>query len=79
MSCSVMITIGVVGSHPPKANRMDKLGYVLLWSIDHVTYCEAMSLESLHSPSCDLVLRLTGQHQRYQHLEAAYLCMYDGI
>lgn len=63
--------------YPPEANRIDEFSQCFIIGSKDIFYSAAVSSELLHRCCCHLVLRLTGQHERNQHLEAPHLCQQE--
>lgn len=63
----------VILCYPPEANRVDELPQCFIISADYIFHSAAVSSEPLHGRCRHLVLGLTGQHERHQHLEPSHL------
>ena len=59
--------------YPPEPDRVDQFAQCVLVHFEDGSHGEAVCTQALHRCSCHLVLRLTGQHQRHQHLIAHHL------
>ena len=60
-------------TYSPEAHRVDESPELVVGCGQDVVYITAVSPESGHSRRGDLVLGLTGQHQRHQNLEPVVL------
>ena len=61
------------GPYFPEADRVNQGSQLGLVGSQNIFDGEAVSAQVLHGTERHLVFGLAGQHQRHQHLEAAYL------
>ena len=60
-------------THIPEAHWKYHASYFFLWCVHDILYSQAILLEFGHGFTNHLVLGLTGEHQRHQHLITPHL------